>query len=70
MTATSLADIVKAYDVRGTVPDQLDTRVTRALGAAFAEVVVRGERRPVRRGESGDVGDAARDDVALPRCVS
>ena len=43
MTPTSLTDIVKAYDVRGTVPDQLDTRVTRALGAAFAEVVVRGE---------------------------
>jgi phosphomannomutase len=39
--ARSLADVVKAYDVRGTVPDQLDTRVTRALGAAFAEVVVR-----------------------------
>ena len=39
----SLADVVKAYDVRGTVPDQLDTRVTRALGAAFAEVVVRGD---------------------------
>lgn len=39
----SLADIVKAYDVRGTVPDQLDARVTRALGAAFAEVVVRGD---------------------------
>lgn len=40
MTATSLAHVVKAYDVRGTVPDQLDTRVTRALGAAFADVVV------------------------------
>ncbi len=51
MTATSLADIVKAYDVRGTVPDQLDTRVTRALGAAFAEVVVRGD----------PTGDAPRD---------
>jgi len=40
VTATSLAHVVKAYDVRGTVPDQLDTRVTRALGAAFADVVV------------------------------
>ena len=39
--APSLADVVKAYDVRGIVPDQLDARVTRALGAAFAEVVVR-----------------------------
>ena len=41
MATTSLADIVKAYDVRGTVPDQLDARVSRALGAAFADVVVR-----------------------------
>ena len=38
--ARSLSDVVKAYDVRGIVPDQLDARVTRALGAAFAEVVV------------------------------
>ncbi|HYN65526.1 MAG TPA: phosphomannomutase/phosphoglucomutase [Ornithinibacter sp.] len=40
MTSPSLAAVVKAYDVRGTVPDQLDATVTRALGAAFAEVVV------------------------------
>ncbi len=33
---TDLSTIVKAYDVRGTVPDQLDTRIARALGAAFA----------------------------------
>jgi phosphomannomutase len=31
-----LSTIVKAYDVRGTVPDQLDEGVARALGAAFA----------------------------------
>ena len=43
MTAISLADVVKAYDVRGTVPDQLDANVTRALGAAFADVVVRAD---------------------------
>ena len=35
----SLAEIVKAYDVRGVVPDQLDAEVARALGAAFADVV-------------------------------
>jgi len=28
--------IVKAYDIRGTVPDQLDTEVAHALGVAFA----------------------------------
>mgnify|MGYP000093001434 CR=1 FL=1 len=31
-----LADIIKAYDVRGTVPDQLNTDVAHALGVAFA----------------------------------
>ncbi|MGN6751676.1 MAG: phosphomannomutase/phosphoglucomutase [Intrasporangium sp.] len=36
----SLSDFVKAYDVRGLVPDQLSPEVARALGAAFAEVVV------------------------------
>ncbi len=31
-----LAGIVKAYDIRGVVPDQLDEDVAEALGAAFA----------------------------------
>jgi len=35
-----LSDFVKAYDVRGLVPEQLDVDVSWALGAAFAEVVV------------------------------
>jgi phosphomannomutase len=33
-----LASFVKAYDVRGIVPDQLDAEVVRALGAAFVRV--------------------------------
>ena len=33
-----LSEIVKAYDIRGVVPDQLDTRVAEAVGAAFARV--------------------------------
>ena len=33
-----LASIVKAYDIRGVVPDQLDEGVAEALGAAFARV--------------------------------
>jgi phosphomannomutase len=33
---TDLSNIVKAYDVRGVVPGQLDDEVARALGAAFA----------------------------------
>ncbi|MFV2101796.1 phosphomannomutase/phosphoglucomutase [Micromonospora sp. LOL_024] len=36
---SDLSQIVKAYDVRGTVPDQWDERVAGALGAAFAEVL-------------------------------
>jgi phosphomannomutase len=33
-----LSTIIKAYDVRGVVPDQLDETVARAIGAAFAQV--------------------------------
>ena len=36
MSTSSLAAIFKAYDVRGTVPDQLDADVARRIGAAFA----------------------------------
>ncbi len=34
-----LSSIVKAYDVRGVVPDEWDDQTARALGAAFAEFV-------------------------------
>ena len=34
-----LSSIVKAYDVRGVVPDEWDEETARALGAAFAEFV-------------------------------
>ena len=37
---TRLADFIKAYDVRGLVPEQLNPRVVTALGSAFAQVVV------------------------------
>ncbi|HEY7225747.1 MAG TPA: phosphomannomutase/phosphoglucomutase [Micromonosporaceae bacterium] len=36
---SDLGSIVKAYDVRGTVPDQLNDGVTRALGAAFVQTL-------------------------------
>ncbi|WP_122262338.1 phosphomannomutase/phosphoglucomutase [Ornithinimicrobium cerasi] len=49
MTAVRLADFVKAYDVRGLVPEQLSPEVAAALGSAFAQVVVLPE------GESGVV---------------
>lgn len=38
-----LQDFVKAYDVRGLVPEQLSTAVAYALGSAFAQVIVRPE---------------------------
>jgi phosphomannomutase len=31
-------DVFKAYDIRGTVPDQLDAELCRAIGAAFVRV--------------------------------
>ncbi|MGY1844212.1 phosphomannomutase/phosphoglucomutase [Modestobacter sp. SYSU DS0875] len=36
---TDLSSIIKAYDVRGLVPEQWDEEVARAIGAAFAEFV-------------------------------
>src|SRR3978361_535616 len=32
----SLDPVFKAYDIRGTVPEQLDAQMCRAIGAAFA----------------------------------
>ncbi|WP_229071986.1 phosphomannomutase/phosphoglucomutase [Actinoplanes sp. DH11] len=36
---TDLTQIIKAYDVRGIVPDQLNEPVARALGTAFVEML-------------------------------
>jgi phosphomannomutase len=36
---SDLAKLVKAYDVRGTVPDQFNESVARALGTAFVEML-------------------------------
>ncbi len=38
--ATDLTRIIKAYDVRGTVPDELSPEVAEAIGTAFARLVV------------------------------
>ena len=35
----NLDAIIKAYDVRGTYPDQLNAELARAVGAAFVRVV-------------------------------
>jgi phosphomannomutase len=41
VSKVQLSDFVKAYDVRGTVPDQLSDEVARAFGTAFVRVMRR-----------------------------
>jgi phosphomannomutase len=36
LDASALAPVFKAYDIRGTVPDQMNTDLARAVGSAFA----------------------------------
>lgn len=36
---TDLAKLIKAYDVRGVVPDEFDEGLARQIGAAFARLV-------------------------------
>jgi phosphomannomutase len=51
--AEGLGRIFKAYDVRGTVPDQLDAQIVERIGAAFArfaaDEAVRSNEAPVQR---------------------
>jgi len=55
-----LASIVKAYDIRGVVPDQLDEGVAEAIGAAFVTVTGAGTILTVHdmRASSGPLADA------------
>lgn len=46
MPSPVLSDFVKAYDVRGLVPEQLNVDVAWALGAAFARTVIGPEGAP------------------------
>ncbi|HEX2705913.1 MAG TPA: phosphomannomutase/phosphoglucomutase [Candidatus Lustribacter sp.] len=41
MPTPRLSEIIKAYDVRGLVPEQLSPTVARAIGRAFADIVAR-----------------------------
>jgi phosphomannomutase len=69
MAATSdpanLSVIFKAYDVRGTVPDQIDEDLARKVGAAFVavtgapSVVVGYDMRPSSPGMAGAFADGA-----------
>ncbi len=40
MPATDLSAVVKAYDIRGVVPDQLDEQLARRVGSAFVDVLL------------------------------
>jgi phosphomannomutase len=66
-----LSDFIKAYDVRGLVPEQLSPAVARAIGMAFADVVVaeRGDQAGVvigydMRPSSPELADAFAQGVA------
>ena len=70
MAATTLdpgnvAAIFKAYDVRGTVPDQIDEDLARATGRAYVQVtgadqvVVGYDMRPSSPGMAGAFADGA-----------
>jgi phosphomannomutase len=54
-----LASIVKAYDIRGVVPDQLDEGVAEAVGAAFAKVTGAARILTVHDMRASSVGLAA-----------
>ncbi len=65
LAAANLGAIFKAYDVRGTVPDQLDDDLARAVGRAYVEVlgvdevVVGYDMRPSSPGLAGAFADGA-----------
>ncbi|MHC0433158.1 phosphomannomutase/phosphoglucomutase [Streptomyces sp. O3] len=65
MAVADLSQIVKAYDVRGVYPDQLDDRLAELFGAAFVEVtgadavVVGHDMRPSSPGLASDFAKGA-----------
>jgi phosphomannomutase len=72
---SDLTAIVKAYDVRGTVPDQLNEDVARAIGAAFVQtlraggenadtIVIAYDMRDSSPGLSNAFGEGARAEGA------
>ena len=58
MTPQQLDIIFKAYDIRGTVPDQLDATIVRAIGTAFARFAA--APRVLDRARHARVGPRAR----------
>jgi phosphomannomutase len=70
LAPANLAAVFKAYDVRGTVPDQLDEDLARTTGAAFVAVtgartvVVGHDMRPSSPGMAGAFAAGATDQGA------
>lgn len=70
LSPSNLAAVFKAYDVRGTVPDQLDEEFARRVGAAFVQVtgaptvVVGHDMRPSSPGMAGAFAQGAADQGA------
>ncbi len=62
---TNLAAVFKSYDVRGTVPDQIDEDLARAVGVAYVQVLgarrvaVGHDMRPSSPGLAGAFADGA-----------
>ncbi|MDT9594925.1 phosphomannomutase/phosphoglucomutase [Nocardioides zeae] len=67
---TTINAVFKAYDVRGTVPDQIDEELARRVGAAFVQVtgaptvVVGHDMRPSSPGMAGAFARGAADQGA------
>ena len=65
LDAANLQAIFKAYDVRGTVPDQMDEELARATGNAFVQVleadtvVIGHDMRPSSPGMAAAFADGA-----------
>src|SRR3954469_20415633 len=66
-SVASLSAVFKAYDVRGTVPDQIDDDLARAVGGAFVQVtgaaetgvVVGHDMRPASPGRARPFAEGA-----------
>ncbi|WP_149202590.1 phosphomannomutase/phosphoglucomutase [Actinotalea subterranea] len=60
-----LTTLIKAYDVRGVVPDPFSPAVARAIGAAFADVVVLPDAEAAGAADGEPAAGATRPRVAI-----
>ena len=69
MSNVHLSDFVKAYDVRGTVPDQLSDEVARAFGA-HGEHVAQAADLPAALARAHAAGRVACVNVSIERLAA